>query len=106
MENPFERLMETRGGQRLLGVIMVLLGGGLMAGAFALHERQDEYFVVMPFVGSLGAFMGLGVLAFPGSGRGRGRGEIQRPSPWIFGVALLASVGYGLWFLDWTGFGV
>jgi hypothetical protein len=101
--NPFERLMETRGGQRLLGVIMAVLGAGLAGGAFAMLESQDEYFVVMPFVGSLGAFMGLGVLAFPGLGRVRGK--VLRPSPWIFGLSLLASVIYGLWFLDWSGFG-
>lgn len=103
MENPFERMMETRGGQRLLGLVMLTLGGGLAAGAFAMLEAQDEYFVVMPFVGSLGALMGLGIIAFPGLGRVRDK--VLRPSPWIFGVALLGSVLYGVWFLNWTGFG-
>lgn len=103
MENPFERLMETRRGQRVLGLVLALLGSGLAAGAFALLESQDEYFVVMPFVGSLGAFMGLGILAFPGLGRVRG--QVLRPSPWIFGISLAGSVIYGVWFLSWSGFG-
>ncbi len=103
MENPFERMMETRRGQRLLGLVLALLGSGLAAGAFAMLKAQYEYFVVMPFVGSLGALMGLGILAFPGLGRVRG--ELLRPSPWIFGVSLVGSLIYGVWFLSWSGFG-
>ena len=95
--------METRGGQRLLGLVLLTLGGGLAAGAFAMIEAQDEYLVVMPFVGSLGALMGLGIIVFPGLGRVRDK--VLRPSPWIFGVALLGSLVYGVWFLNWTGFG-
>lgn len=102
MENPLERLMETRAGQRALGLF--LLGFGLALGALQrwLPREAQDGFASLHFLVGLAVSLGAGVALVPGHGRGRG-GELDRPPCALFLVAGVLSVIYGIWALGRTG---
>ena len=94
--------MQTRSGQRRLGLVLFGLGALLVVGAFVMAGTMGSIYAVMPFAGMLAVVMGLGIAVFPGGGKVEG--TVQRPSPLWFALGLVAAMAYGVWFLWYIGF--
>lgn len=105
MRDRLEDLMETRGGQRLLGALCGSLGAALCAGCFWLLEARAEVYPSVVFLGPFAGALGALIALFPGHGRGA-TGELDRPPCGVFLAAALIALVAGIWFLDHARFGL